>query len=164
MQKALVFTPNDEINSVEYKDFRTIGEVVGGTFETCTKIQWNNEENQLTSPLNLTMFCNDEFLVRNDKEFDKVNAVATLLSNTEIRGNVILLADSYTEDGIESRGFEFAEENGEELLCEHMLVFDTFEQIIADNKDKLQEIHKALDNNKSIPKAVYITVDDLKDL
>lgn len=162
MQKAIIFTPDDNIESVDYKDWHTINEAVGGTFQTCGNISFGHPEKSFEEALQLTMFCNDEFLVRDDKEFEKVNAIATLLSDEEIRGNIILVADVETPDGIASRGFEYAEANGEQLLCEHMLVFDAFEQFIANHKEEIQNIHKALDMNKSEPMAMIISAEDIE--
>ena len=157
MQKALVFTPDDTIETVDYEGYRTIQDVVDGSYDTCGHIDFGFEDKPSEATLHLTMFCNDEFLIRNDEKFDKVNAVASLLYGGELRGNVILTVDVETEDGIESRGFYYHEVSGKEAICEHAIAYDTFEKYIEENKDEIQALHEKLDMNKSEPEITYKT-------
>jgi len=156
--KILVLTPDDTVKTADYKDYSSINDEVHGLYEVF-------HEDKLPmiigDDLDIVFFCNEEFLIRDDDEFNKINAVASLLSGQEIRGNVVIAVNELTDDGYDSRGFEYMEEDVgggeiEEAICEHWLAEDTFLLFINQNADALKELHEKFDNNKSEPKITFI--------
>ena len=156
--KILILTPDDTVESKDYKDYSSINEGVGGTYE-----MFHSDKIPMVigDDLEVAMFCNDEFLIRDDEKFNKINATASLLSGQEIRGDVVVTVNHYTDDGYDSRGFEYKEEDTgdgeiEEAICEHWLAEDTFLLYISHNADALKELHEKYDNNKSEPEITFI--------
>ena len=154
MQKAIILTPDDTVEAVDYEGYTTIHNAVDGIYQTCGGTEWEN--------FNLTIFCNEEFLIRDDEQFDKLNAVASAIYGGEIRGNAVVLIDVETSDGIDSRGFEYAENEN----CECSRFIKYAEAFIEYNKENLNELHQLMDGreNKSEPQGTVISVDDLSDL
>lgn len=151
MRKILIITPDEEIKSIEYKDWKSIQEAVEGHFE----IFYRTPMELPSGNIDTTFYCNEEFLIINDEKFDKINAAASLLYGGEIRGNVAVTVDLDTPDGIESVGFEYMEEDVggeiEEAICEHWWVKDAIMRFINDNRDVINELHMRYDHQKSEP-------------
>ena len=161
MQKLIIITPEDTLKLVDYNGYDTIHEAVDGIYEHFFSDDIpvvNGIGTNGGNSVKCSFFCNEEFLIRDDEQFDKINALATLLSGQEIRGNVALTVDYYNEDGeLDSRGFEYLEEDVgdgeiEEAICECWGVEDTLLSTINHNRDKLAQCHRDMDNKKSEPK------------
>lgn len=137
--ETISFVYFDEENSYEY-----ISDAVDGGIELCfgLSIPVANKKEGKEALLPIVAFCNDEFLISNDKQFDKINALASLISNKEIRGNVAVLYDKQNGD---SRGF---------VGCEKEIIKKFVEHTREMFKDEIKMLHKEFDNNKSEPKFV----------
>ena len=61
----------------------------------------------------INIYCNGEYIMSESDKYDRINAVASLIAEREIRGEVILLV---SEDAGEQRGF--LSENDEDSICE----------------------------------------------
>lgn len=88
MKNAILITPSDEIEIREYIDYHTINDLVDGWYETCGYFG-------VTDTM-CFIFCNEEYLLRDEIEF---NAIATVLANQPIYGNIVLLAEGYDDEG-----------------------------------------------------------------
>lgn len=154
MNKIIVLTSNDTIETADYTNYCSIQAVVGGNIEFfhSTKIPVMSMFAHGESVLPVTMYCNEEFLIDESEDFNKLNAVASLISGQEIRGKVAILVD--TGDG-ENRGFEYLEEetNGEitEAFCECWTAMETLRRFISDKETAIRELHQKYDNIKSDP-------------
>lgn len=147
-EKIIVITPNDTIELQDYTDYKSLQQAVNGMIE-----RFHSDRLPIgAGGLKIDLFCNEEFLLIESEEFNKVNAVASLMSGQEIRGNVAVTV--YAGDG-ESRGFEYKEAmiDGEmqEDICECWVAEDLVMRYIAANRSALKELHDRLDNNKSEP-------------
>ena len=154
MQKIIILKSDDTIESKEYKGYDSIHDAVDGLIENCGRTQLPLA---IGKPLSVSFWCNEEFLIRNDEKFDKVNAIASTICGQEIRGDVAVTVDVWNENGLDSRGFKYLEEEVgdgeiEEAICEHWLAADTLLLYINQNKDILKEMHEKYDGNKSEPK------------
>lgn len=161
-EKIIVIKPDDTIALADYTGYETLRDTVNGAIENfhSTALPVSPVLVPNTDHLDITLFCNDAFLISDSREFDKVNAVASILSGKEIRGNVAVVVDV---GGGETRGFEYKEISVdgdiEEDFCECWAAEDTIMRYINDNRDKLREVHKEFDNNKSEP---YLIVNGVK--
>ena len=158
--KMVVLTPEDTIQLADYEDYKSIQNAVHGSIEHCFSFELPVDPvlcgGRKTIPCDL--YCNDEFLISNNKEFDKINAVASLIMSggnniAEIRGNVVLVP--YAGEG-RNRGFDYKEvkidDEVEEDLCECWAVEDVLMRYIGRNTEALKQFHAEFDNKKSIPK------------
>ena len=153
MQKIIIITPEDEIKSADYEDHESIQKVVDGCFEVCGKAIMP----LTTGELQVTLFCNDEALLRSDKQFEKLNAVASLICSSEnnfieLHGNVAIAVDVDTPTGIDSRGFKYMEEEVgggeiEEAICEHWCAEYMLLLYINHNEKTIKKLHEDYDNN-----------------
>lgn len=153
--KLIIIHSDDTISKADYNGYESLQKAVGGLIEHFDSINIPVEPTMCNGKesLPVVMYCNDEFAVCNDEKFDKINAVAFLISETEIRGDVAIVVDAgYGE----SRGFEYKEYavdgcEPEEDFCECWSVEDTLLAFINNRKKELEKIHKDFDNNKSKP-------------
>lgn len=158
--KLIIIHSDDSITNADYDGYESLQKAVGGLAEYFhnTKIVVEPMLCDGKEVLPLVLFCNEEFLIDDDPKFDKVNAVATLISGKEIRGDVAVVVDSGDGD---SRGFQYKEyaEEGcepEEDLCECWAVEDSLMKFANSYRKELQDIHKKYDNNKSEPRMEFI--------
>lgn len=159
-EKIIVLTPDDTIELVDYNDYKSLQGAVNGMIELFHRDKLPIDPTEvdpmaanIKSSLPVDLFCNEEFLVNDSEEFDKINAVASLLSGQEIRGNVAMVVDA---GGGENRGFEYKEyEDENEIVhigyCECSAACDTLRWFIEKNANELERLHKQLDNHKSEP-------------
>ena len=160
--KIIIIKPDDTITSSDYTGYQSLSDAVNGMIEhfhsTELPVEPSLAHGQETLPVDL--YCNEEFMLIDSEEFNKVNAFASLLTGQEIRGNVAMVVDA---GGGENRGFEYLEETVdgkvEEALCECWTAEDTVLKYINQNRDKLQDLHKKLDNNKSEPRIEFYALD-----
>lgn len=153
--KLIIIHSDDTISNADYNGYESLRDAVGGLIEHFYDVNIPVEPNLCNGKetLPLVMYCNEEFAIDNDEKFDKINAVASLISNMEIRGDVAVVVDAgYGE----SRGFEYKEYavdgcEPEEDFCECWAVEDTLLALINNRKKELEKIHKDFDNNKSKP-------------
>ena len=156
--KMIVIKPDDTISLADYNGYESLSEGVGGGgmieyFHT-TDLPVMPAMAHGKETLSVDLVCNEEFLIDGSEEFDRINAVASLLSGQEIRGNVLMIVNN--GDG-SNRGFEYLEEPAvegaepEEALCECWTAEDTVMKYINNTKDELAKLHKQYDNNKSDP-------------
>lgn len=161
-EKIIVITPEDTFQLKDYNGYESLSEVVNGSLSMCDKIEipvmpmLANGKEKITA----VMFCNDEFLIDNKKEFDKINAIASAMSGQELRGNIALVVDKGKG---ETRGFHYMEEDVgggeiEEALCECWTVEDTLMQFRNQNQKAIKDLHKQYDNNKSQPKMEHHSI------
>lgn len=153
-EKIVVITPQDKIELADYDGYKSMSNCVGGLVERFHKTDlpmmsvFANGDDKVA----VDFYCNEEFLVLNDKKFDKINAVASLISGKEIRGDVALVVSC---GGGENRGFRYMEEdNGgkvEMAVCECWCIEDVLERYVKENKDVIKDLHKKEDHNKSRP-------------
>lgn len=164
--KMIVIKPDDTIELADYNGYESLSEAVGGGgmieyfHSTDLPVLPSLAHGKETLPVDF--ICNEEFLIDDSEEFNKINAVASLLSGKEIRGNVIMLVNNGNG---ENRGFEYLEEETvegaepEEALCECWTAEDTVLKYINTTRAELQKLHQQYDNNKSDPVAEIRTWD-----
>ena len=158
-EKILIVTNDEKIEMMDYTDYQSIQKAVNGSFQllTVTKIGVNPIYSHGNNYLDVCLFCNENFLIDDDEEFDKINAFGTVLTGQEIRGNVAILIDTLDCD---NRGFEYLKEekNGktEEALCECWAAKQSIEQHMRNNEERYAELHKAYDKNKGNPKVIIM--------
>lgn len=132
MKYAILIKPDDEVEIKEYTDFRTLQELVDGYFANCGMFGVLNKMTLL--------FCNDEFLLRDDSAF---NAIGTIFADEPIYGNVVMLEDGYNDEN-ERDAIPFGEDEAKSLL-DAMINFKCF------FKDIISTLHSRYDNNKPEP-------------
>lgn len=158
--KMIILTPDDGIKLSDYENYTSLQKAVNGNFEHCFSFDLPVDPVLCNGAVSIPcdLYCNEEFLIDSSEEFNKINAVASLIMSderrfSEIRGNVALLPS--TDDG-GNRGFKYQEiiieGNIEENLCECWSAEDTIMLFINKNAEMLDKIHKEFDNNKSDPK------------
>lgn len=154
-QKMIILTPDDTVKTADYENYDSLHNAVDGLYEV-----FHEDKLPLDmigkKPLDISFYCNEEFLIRSDEKFEKINAIASALAGQEIRGDVAVLVRTETPDGYDIRGFEYLEEEVgdgeiEEAICECWCAEDTFMLFASRNKEALCDLHKRLDNNKSEP-------------
>ena len=157
MDKMIIVKPDETVVSVDYEGYDSIHDAVDGLYEIFHR---TDLPVGFLGKVKTSFYCNEEFLCRNDEKFDKLNAFATLVSGLEIRGDIVILPQKETPDGIDCRGFEYLEEENcgeiEEAFCEHWFAEDTVMRYISKYKDKLNELHERYDNNKSKPMITFL--------
>ena len=142
-EKILIVTNDEKIEMMDYTDYQSIQKAVNGSFQllAVTKIGVNPIYSHGKYYLDVCLFCNENFLIDDDEEFDKINAI---------------LIDTLDCD---NRGFEYLEEekNGkpEEALCECWAAKQSIEQHMRYNEKRYAELHKKYDKNKGNPEMSY---------
>lgn len=137
MSKLVILTINDTVETIDYTGYDSINNAVGGFIEHF----WDFPN---TSDTFFSFFCNEEFMLKNDEQFNKFNALAYLICNKIIYGNVAVLVDPDYEkcDDLD------AVERG--LTEEEVNTFEIYVQTLVNNTDTtLDELHKQYDSNKS---------------
>lgn len=124
---VIQITSSDTVEIKEYKDYKTINDLVDGWYEICGYIEKD-----------CLIFCNEEYLLRDDCKF---NAIATILCRQDpIYGNTVLMYDGYNDEGErDSLPLSFEEA----VAIKRRL--DTF---VSMNKDIVDVLHYSLDKNK----------------
>ena len=89
-EMIIVLKANDTMTKKPYEGFESLRETVEGTISYFHSAV---VQTILGKRLNVDMICNDEFAIDNDEKFDKVNALASVMSGQEIRGNVAVIVD-----------------------------------------------------------------------
>ena len=145
MSKILVITNDEKVRTEEYHNFRDIQTAVSGGFEIFGNLQFNlHKDSKL--PANLLLHCNDEFLLIDSKEFDRINAVTCLIDNGSlIYGDVSVLIDA--GEG-ESRGF-----TDEEVTA----FTEWLNNIMQKNHSVLKKIHEEYDSKKPESKIEFFS-------
>lgn len=154
MKKAIVITPNEEIKTIDYEDgIDFIQKQVGGGF----KIFYKDFIDTFNGKIDFLMFCDDEYLLKDTCDNNKVNAIATGLYGFPVYGNVLVLKDYTTPEGEkDSTGFEYLLEDVgggqlEEAICENWFIEDYFMRIRNKGKEDILNIHEHFDNRKPTP-------------
>lgn len=137
MSKLVILTINDTVETVDYTGYDSINNAVGGYIEHF----WDISN---TSDTFFSFFCNEEFMLKNDEQFNKFNVLAYLICNKIIYGNVAVLVDPDYEKcddpNVAERG----------LTEEEVNTFKTYVQNAVNNSDTtLDELHTQYDDNKS---------------
>ena len=155
MYRGIIIDGNDNVTTKEYTNYKDINDAVGGVFSRCGSI---GIEIPFQGNVKCDIFCNDEFLISDDEQFDKINAIATLMTNQDIRGNVFILVN----EGEDNRGFEYIETpDGEEDICECWMAEDLLMRFITNNREIIEQIHKDFDGNKPEPRFELYDLDDM---
>lgn len=152
-ENIIVITPDDRITTVNYNGYNSLRETVDGYIERFHGMELDFSPPHLEGKniLEVNFYCNEEFLISDDEQFDKVNAVASLISGQETRGSVAIIV----YDG-EERGFQQGRETN---VMEKML-----ESYVEGNKEKIANLHKEFDGNKGEPTFEVMSCDKWKDL
>lgn len=153
MEKMIVLHPDETVSLADYNGYETIRDAVDGNIEHFFVTDMSIGPLSHLGVISVDFYCNEEFLIRNDKKFDKINAVASLISRQEIRGDVAVLVNAGNG---ENRGFDYKEysEDGcepEQDICECWFVEDAFCRLVNTHREDLKELHEQFDNNKSQP-------------
>lgn len=160
-ERILIITPEDKVISKTYHGNMSIQEAVGGYEENCgtqpipvIAAVVEGKEN-----LDINIYSNGSFAISNDEQFEKINAVASLIAETEIRGNAVVLLN----EGIgKERGFKYEEEemNGTlaESPCECWTAETTIKGFIHRFRDIIHECHEQFDNNKEESLTPFISL------
>ena len=150
-ERILIITPEDKVISKTYYGNMSIQEAVGGYEENCgtqsipvIAAVVEGKEN-----LDINIYSNGSLAIMNDKQFDKINAVASLIAETEIRGNAVVLLN----EGIgKERGFKYEQEETDGTLsespCECWTAETTIKGFINRFRHIIHECHEQFDNNK----------------
>ena len=140
-EMMILLKPNDSMGKKEYNGYASLREAVDRNIS-----YFHQAVVETTSGrrLNFDMICNDEFLISEDEQFQKVNAFASMMSGQEIRGTVAILVDC--GDG-ENRGFYDSSVYSE---CEDAM--KVFQHFFESHREEIQKLHKKFDGNKSEPR------------
>ncbi|MDE5559013.1 MAG: hypothetical protein K2J32_15215 [Ruminococcus sp.] len=114
----IIITNDEQVKSAEYADYKDIQKAVDGTFDIYASrclsdiyahrcLNFRRADEKKICSLQLLFYCNDEELLIDSEEMNKVNAAAYMLNNEAvIYGNIAVLIDA--GEG-ESRGFTLEE-------------------------------------------------------
>jgi hypothetical protein len=177
----IVVGSDDKIRFLPYKDYESIQEGVGGTFNPLTQTVIPPAVEGM-SPILCTVYNNDEGLLINGGDLDKANGLATMMYNNippappecvgfvpeiinnegvfPIYGNIVILPQITTEDGIDNIGFKATNVDGE-ICGEVRLVARTIENVLnsAFSKAMTEAIHEKYDENKPEPEISVVSWD-----
>lgn len=153
--KAIILTANDDIEVIDFGnekfyDFlkktvmaenEDLNNTYVGFYRTAVKFPCIDEETGKLSRLNKKMcFCyNDNFLVTNFDDFEKINALATFILEIEMRGNVVLALVNEEKEKIEITGF-----NDKEVEIILKSINDFKKQFL----NEISQLHEEYDNSK----------------
>lgn len=146
MEKIIVITSDDTIETRDYSGYESLSEGVKGRIEYLTVLK--------DMPLglqkrNIDVICNEEYLYLEDESCLKVNPIATYLNNGRlVFGNVVLAIS--LPDG-ENKGFDYIEaEDGDEDICECWFMEDTLLRLKQhlDHEGYIKDCHEKFDNNR----------------
>lgn len=181
-EKIIVIKPDDTIELADYDGYESLSKTVNGMITCFHRLDLPVDPVEINpsvsgpTKLNVDLYCNDEFLIDDSKEFDKINAVAFLMSNQEIRGNVAMVVDA---GGGENRGFEYKDYTNDQEgvrngfrecrnqvvsttltteggggamdYCECAAAMKSVWEFIHLHERALKGLHEKYDNNKSEP-------------
>lgn len=136
MKRNIIIITNDEqVKSMEYEDFHTIQKAVSGNFDIYDHDRIFRKAN---GEIILLLFhCNDEALLIDSEEMNKINAAAYLLNNEAvIYGNIAVLIDIG-----EGESIGFTPEETEEIVS-------AVKKILNGNTVNCKLIHAQFDGNK----------------
>lgn len=157
-EKIIVIKPDDTIELADYDGYKSLSKTVNGMITCFHRLDLPVDPVEINpfvsgpTKLSVDLYCNDEFLIDDSKEFDKINAVASLMSNQEIRGNVAMVVDA---GGGENRGFEYKDytndqEGGVAMdYCECAAAMKSVRDYIFLNNRELHRLHARFDGNKT---------------
>lgn len=134
MKYAILIKPDDTIEIKEYKNYRTINQLVGGWYEICGHFGASN--------VMCFIFCNEEFLFDDDAKF---NAVATLLAGQPIYGNIVILEDGYNPEICDRDSMPLSVEQAHNVQA-------ALSALVSHFSASLKEFHFKYDNSKPEPK------------
>lgn len=83
----VTISPDDRVTKTEYNGLKSIQEAVGGYIE-CITTRMFKVNNCYYS---VVFYCDEEYRLKNMDKYCKVNAVASLLSGTQVYGNVVVM-------------------------------------------------------------------------
>lgn len=147
MASMIVIDSDDKICLWDYDNGHSIHEAVDGLFETCSVF------GALDSMC--VVFCNESFLLREDLHF---NALATLICNQPIYGNIVIMEDGYDDEGMrDALPFDLIRGTALSMVLEELK--EHFAPII-------KGFHSRFDNNRPDPKwnVVSFQTDDNLDI
>lgn len=128
--KNIVKAENEELNSTYVNLYRTVI-----TFHCVDEM--TGKFNKLSKKM---CFCyNNNFLVTNFDDFEKINALATFMLETEMRGNVVLLLVNDKQEKTEITGF-----NDKEIEIIVQSLNDFKKQFL----NEINQLHEEYDNSK----------------
>lgn len=155
MERAIIIKPTDEIEVAEFsiensfdflKNFvkaenEDLDETYMGFYTTTVNFPCIDEVTGTFSSIGRKMsFCyNDNFLVTNYDDFEKINALATFILEIEMRGNVVL---TLVDDGGETVGF-----NSREID----IALEGFNQFKRNFFNEINQLHEQYDGYKGTP-------------
>ena len=156
-EKAIILTSDDKIQCATYTDGGTLYELIDGFPEDCGSqiIPVFPEMTEGRKELEVNIYCNSEYVLSDSDKYDKINAVASLIAEREIRGEAVLLVN---ESAGEKRGF-LSEENDnpeEEHISELWAVRNVLEGFINLNRKMIYECHKQFDGEKSLDTTEFL--------
>lgn len=144
-QNIIIITNEEQIKSAEYTNYKDIQKAVDGTFEIYAKLGFHKANGETVT---LLFFCNEEALLIDSEEMNKINAGAYLLNNeTVIYGNIAVLIDAGMG---EDRGF--TPEETEEFVS-------TVKKILNNKTANCHLIHAEFDGNKPEPRVDFFSFD-----
>jgi len=154
-KKLIVLTTDDKVKTIDYNreneesGYKALSDAVDGFIEYCGHIDL---------PLGMKtvkadVICNEEFLLRDDEKFNKVNAMASFLCGQPIYGDVVIAMTDNEGDTIGFDDVWVINEDGtkEQDICECWWVEDTLLRFRNANIDALKEFHMEYDDNKPEP-------------
>lgn len=141
MKYALLINPDNSIEVKEYKNYNTINELVEGWYEICGRFA--------AAGIMCFIFCNEEFLFDDNAKF---NAVASLLSEQPIYGNIVILEDGYDPEQCDRDSMPLNEEQANKVK-------EALSVLIHHFSAKLDELHLRYDDNKPEPKFQVKAID-----
>lgn len=118
-RKMIIIGNDDTIEVVNYKDFHSIMDAVGGMFQLIAH-DYKGDDGPT-----LNVYCNDNFLNETDPAFKKVNAVAKHIYHSPIYSNLAVIvsmpydfeADT-NERGLTAKEVPIVEEHFKKLLAD----------------------------------------------
>ena len=103
MSNMIILTPDDKAKIAEYTGLGSLQSGVGGYIEALGIKSFKiNEET-----IDTVMYCDEEYRIKNSGEYCKINALATMLSNIPVYGDVVIIG----VDGCNEFGFDEIQTN-----------------------------------------------------
>lgn len=167
MEKVIIITSDDEIKTVDHggeNNYEVLRDAVEGLIEHFQTLD-NVQLSPFNKPINVDLWCNEEFTYSEAESCKKVNPVASALYNGNlIFGNIALTIQM--PEG-ESRGFEYiADEDGGEQICECWFMEDILIRMknAMERDGVIADMHKQFDNNCPEPKMDFVSLDSDEDM
>lgn len=160
-RRMIIITPDDKITTALYSGFASIMEAVYGYPEFCghETIPVDPQYEEGEEEVKVSTYCSRDLIISEDKQFDKINAVASLLMEKEIRGNLVVLAD---EGKGKNRGFLYLDRTFEgivnELPCECWSAKKSLRSFVSEFYPHIKECHERFDGKKEISAGEFIAL------